>query len=94
MNIRVYTKIGRREGLLGWDGQIPTVGVDAPPIDGAANARLIEILSGWLGVVKSNVKIVKGHTSRYKTLGADIDMKAFGTLVADLPRLSKQQKLF
>ncbi|MDQ5943421.1 MAG: uncharacterized protein QG675_189 [Patescibacteria group bacterium] len=93
MKIQVYTKIGRREGLLGWDGDRITVGVDAPPIDSTANKRLVEILSDWTGVSKSNVVITKGHTSRYKTLDINIDAKQFDSLVADLPRLSQQQKL-
>ncbi len=93
MKIGVYTKIGRREGLLGWDGDRITVGVDAPPVDGAANKRMVEILSNRAGVSKSNIVITKGHTSRYKTLDIDIDAKQFDSLVADLPRLAKQQRL-
>lgn len=93
MKIRVHTNIGHREGVLGWDGDRITVRVDAPPIDGAANKRLIEILSNWADVSKSNVYIIKGHTSRYKTLGIDIDAKQLDSLIADLPRLPRQQKL-
>lgn len=93
MKIQVYTKIGRNEGVLGWDGDRITVGVDAPPIDGAANKRLVEILSNWAGLSKSDVDIIKGHTTRYKTLDINIDAKQFDSLVVDLPRLAKQQKL-
>lgn len=94
MKIRVYAKIGRRDGLLGWDGERLTVGVNAPPVDGAANTRLVEILSNWAGVAKSNVEIVKGHTSRYKILDVNISKDHFNDLVQELPRLPKQQKLF
>lgn len=94
MKIRVYTKIGRQEGLLGWDGDKITVGVDAPPVDGAANMRLIEILSEWLGIAKSNIEIVKGHTSRYKTLDVGTDVDNIDELLDELPRLPRQQKMF
>jgi len=93
MKIQVYTKIGRREGLLGWDGDRITVVVDAPPVDGAANKRLLEILGDWTDMNKSNIHIIKGHTSRHKTLDIDIDKKQLNILIADLPRLPKQQKL-
>lgn len=93
MKIRVYVKIGRREGLLGWDGERLTVGVNAPPVDGAANVRLIEILSKWLGENKNDIQIIKGHTARYKTLNVHADTEHFSNLVQNLPRLPKQQKL-
>lgn len=40
----------------------------APPVDGAANAALIEFVAEQLGIAKSRVKIVAGLTSRRKTL--------------------------
>jgi len=42
------------------------VHIDAPPLGGKANKRLIEILAGYFGVKKSNVTIVKGIRSREK----------------------------
>ena len=42
------------------------VKVDAPPKEGKANKRLIEILAQYFGVSKSKVKIVKGQKSRQK----------------------------
>ncbi len=44
------------------------VKVAAPPEDGKANERLIEIIARALGVSKSYVKIVRGETSRIKIL--------------------------
>lgn len=94
MKIRAYTKIGRQEGILGWDCERLTIRVDAPPVDGAANARLVEILSAWLGIANSDIEIVKGHTSRYKIIEADVDIVSFNLIVNKLPRLSQQQKIF
>ncbi|MFH1106012.1 MAG: DUF167 domain-containing protein [Candidatus Aenigmatarchaeota archaeon] len=40
--------------------------VDAPANGGKANARLIEILSGYFKMPKSSISIVKGHKSKNK----------------------------
>ena len=93
MKVRVFIRIGRRQGLLGWDGERLTVGIDAPPIDGAANTKLVEVISGWLGVSKSKVQITKGHTVRFKTLEVDIVPESFNHLVSSLPQLPRQGTL-
>jgi uncharacterized protein (TIGR00251 family) len=40
--------------------------ISSPPIDGAANAELIKLLSKKFGVSKSNVEIISGETSKLK----------------------------
>jgi uncharacterized protein (TIGR00251 family) len=45
------------------------VRVAAPPVDGAANDELIALFSERTGVPKRNVRIVRGATSRGKTIG-------------------------
>jgi uncharacterized protein len=40
----------------------------APPTDGQANAAVCEILAKALGTAKSNVSVIRGDTSRVKTL--------------------------
>lgn len=40
----------------------------APPVDGAANAALVEFVAEQLGVAKSRVRIVSGTTSRRKVI--------------------------
>ena len=94
MKVRVLVKIGRKQGLMGWDGERLTVGVDAPPVEGAANTKLIAVLSEALGVSKSLVEIVHGHTARYKTLEIDITETAYKGVVEGLPRLPRQGELF
>ncbi|ANB01956.1 DUF167 family protein [Ectothiorhodospira sp. BSL-9] len=44
------------------------VHVTAPPVDGAANQRLIRLVSKHCGVARSRVELVSGATSREKTL--------------------------
>ena len=43
----------------------------APPVDGAANAALIEFVAERLGLAKSRVRIVSGQTSRRKVIEVD-----------------------
>ncbi|MFP4683604.1 MAG: DUF167 domain-containing protein [Ectothiorhodospira sp.] len=45
--------------------------VSAPPVDGAANDRLVRLLARQCGVPKSAVRIAGGEKSREKTLEID-----------------------
>jgi uncharacterized protein (TIGR00251 family) len=45
--------------------------VTAPPVDGQANAALIKLVAKTLGVPKSRVTVVKGHTARDKVVRVD-----------------------
>lgn len=40
----------------------------APPVDGAANAALIEMLSKQLNLPRRNIEIIRGTTGRQKTI--------------------------
>ncbi len=42
--------------------------VTAPPVDAAANEALIEFLAKTLDCPRNRVQIVRGQTSRHKTL--------------------------
>jgi len=42
--------------------------VAAPPVDGRANAALCKLLAGAAGVPPSRVSVVRGLTSRDKTV--------------------------
>ena len=50
---------GHRDGAL-------RVSVTAPPHGGRANAALLELLADALGVAKSRLTIIRGHSSRDK----------------------------
>jgi uncharacterized protein len=45
-----------------------TVRVRAPARDGKANERLIELISGFLKIAKSRIRIDSGHTSKIKRI--------------------------
>ena len=51
--------VGEHDGLL-------KIQLAAPPVDGEANAELIELLARLLGVPKRQVRLVAGDTSRRK----------------------------
>jgi uncharacterized protein YggU (UPF0235/DUF167 family) len=47
------------------------VSVTATPSDGKANAAVIKLLSKALGIAKSRLSLVRGHTSRHKVFRVD-----------------------
>ncbi len=49
------------------DGRIK-IAVTSPPVDGEANAAVIELVADALGVAKAAVQVVSGQASRRKTL--------------------------
>ncbi len=58
--------------------------VTAPPVDAAANEALLKVLAQQLHCPRNRVDIVRGHTSRHKTL------KLYGLTAQDvLSRLGK-----
>ena len=59
------------------------VKISTPPAEGKANKRLISFIAKTLGVPKSAVRIVKGGTSRLKTLKVKgLDQKAYNAFPA------------
>jgi len=42
--------------------------VTAPPVDAAANQALLELLADTLGCSRGKVELIRGQTSRHKTL--------------------------
>ena len=67
LHLRVYPNAGRNE-VIGYKDGIWKVKVAAPPEKGKANRKLTSFLSQVLGVSQSSLTIVKGHTSRNKTV--------------------------
>ena len=49
------------------DGKLK-IKITAPPVDGKANESLIEFLAKTFKISKSNIEILKGHTSKLKTI--------------------------
>jgi uncharacterized protein (TIGR00251 family) len=58
----------KRTAILGVrsEDRVLEVALAAPPVDGAANAALIEALASALGLPKSQVRIARGNSARRK----------------------------
>jgi uncharacterized protein (TIGR00251 family) len=65
IDVRVIPRAGK-SGIAGTRGNALLVRLNAPPVDGAANAELIEILADAFGVPRRCVEIVSGERSRQK----------------------------
>jgi len=67
IQVRVQPRSSRK-GIEGVTGDTLKINLTAPPVDGAANQQLIEVLSEELKLRKSSIRILKGKSSRYKTV--------------------------
>jgi uncharacterized protein (TIGR00251 family) len=57
-----------KSGIVGeFDGALK-VKLSSPPVEGAANKELVKLLSKALKVAKNKIEIIKGETSRSKTV--------------------------
>lgn len=73
MKITVHVKPGSRSESVQWvenlfSEKTLVVKIREKPVDGEANRGLIEALSEFFKVPKSNIKILQGHTSREKVV--------------------------
>jgi uncharacterized protein len=67
LSVKLQPRASQNEicGLLGGELKI---NVTAPPVDAAANQALVELLAERLGCACSRIELVRGNTSRHKTL--------------------------
>ncbi len=65
IDVRVVPR-SSRPGIDGRRGDALLVRLSAPPVEGAANAELIEVMARALGVAKGAVRIVSGAQSKQK----------------------------
>lgn len=73
LRVHVQPKASRSR-VLGLHGGRLKVAVTAPADRGAANQAVVELLAEELGLSKSDVTLIRGHTSRRKDVllnGAD-----------------------
>jgi uncharacterized protein (TIGR00251 family) len=57
-----------RSGIAGQHGQRLKIRLQSPPQDGKANRELLVFLSDTLGISKSRIDLIRGQTSRDKTV--------------------------
>jgi uncharacterized protein (TIGR00251 family) len=81
--VRVQPRASSSE-ICGLHGDALKVRLSSPPVDGAANEALVELLAGALGVTKRAVRIVAGASGRGKVVEVD------GVRAGDVQRLAEQ----
>lgn len=67
IEVLIQPKSSRDEIVGLHDGRLK-IKISAPPVEGKANERLTEVLAKAFGIPKSSVDIVRGKSSRLKTL--------------------------
>ena len=78
ISVRVIPRAGRSEIAGVREGAL-LVRLNAPPVDGAANTELIEVLAEALDVSKRDISIASGMTSKQKRIkvsGIGVDRAA------------------
>ena len=92
ITVHVTTRSGRDEvmGIKCFDDGLEAVcvRVTAPPDAGKANKAVCKAVSDSLGVPKSAVEVLAGHTARRKRLSIAADEALVNAWLAALPHLS------
>ena len=65
--VRVHPNAAKND-VVGVTNGVWQLRISAPPVKGKANKELIAFLSRLLGVGKSQISIIRGHTSRNKII--------------------------
>lgn len=70
IDVRVIPRASK-SAIAGTRGEALLVGLKAPPVEGAANEELVEIIAETLGVSRRSVTIVSGQRDRDKRVKVD-----------------------
>jgi hypothetical protein len=71
MRITVKVKPNSSKQEIRLKGNIYNVNLLSPPVEGKANRELIELLSDYFNIPKSEVSIISGHKSRTKIVNIE-----------------------
>lgn len=74
------TKVGGRYGDA---GDVLTVAVNAPPVEGAANDAVITAIAKAFGIRPRQVAIVSGHQGRTKIVDLDVPSEESARVILD-----------
>lgn len=84
--LKIYVQpAASKNEFVGLYGEPPRLKlkVKAQPQDGEANAEVITFLSKSLGISKSKIEILRGHTSRQKDVLIDLEMSAVMKIIPE-----------
>ena len=62
-----------RDRVVGRQGDSIKVQVKAPPVEGAANASVVDVLAEWLGIPRRCVSVSRGQSGRNKVVDVVLD---------------------
>ncbi len=63
-----------KAGVVGPVGEELKVKLTAPPVGGAANMQLVDVLARYFGVRKQAVRIIRGHRAKSKLVEISTDL--------------------
>jgi uncharacterized protein len=72
----------KRSELAGLHDGALRIKLAAPPVDGKANAALEKLLALWLDLPQRDVQLLRGQTSRRKTLRVEAKAQAVAKAIA------------
>lgn len=82
MILKIHLQPGAKKNeIVGMHGDAVKIKIKAPPVEGKANEALIEFLSETLGVARSKIEIVRGHTSRQKLVSIECNEALIDKLI-------------
>ncbi|MHA7631969.1 DUF167 domain-containing protein [Corallococcus sp. M7] len=85
LTVLVQPRASRTQVVGEHDGQLK-IQLAAPPVDGEANAALVEFIAKTLGVPRRQVTLVAGDTSRRKRLRVEgVDAAAAEAVISGGP---------
>ena len=67
LNVRVVPRASR-DGIQGLMGDALKIRIQAPPVEGKANAYLVKFLSKQWNIPRRDIEILSGETGRNKRL--------------------------
>ena len=67
LNVRVIPRAAK-DAIMGLYSTAVKVRIQAPPVEGKANAYLIKFLSKKLGIPRADIVVLSGETGRNKRL--------------------------
>ena len=70
IKVKVQPRAARNQ-VVGYRGDVLHLRVTAAPVGGQANQAVVSLLADALGIAKSRLRIVRGHSSRDKLVAVE-----------------------
>ena len=83
VRVRVVPRASK-PGIAGVRDGALLVRLQSPPVDGAANAELIELIAKTFGAAKRDVSMESGERSKLKRVAIELDRRRFELVLESL----------